>query len=86
MRPQLREFNHSSAIWLRSFLFLLVFFIAQAGISLLGEVNLVHDLVDNQRSCGAKIVGFDLKPDWCVALRYNDSYHHLMEDRDPHSH
>ena len=58
MRPQLLEFNHSSAIWLRSFLFLLVFFIAQAGISLLGEVNLVHDLVDNQRSCGAKIAGF----------------------------
>ena len=60
MRPQLREFNHSSAIWLRSFLFLLMFFVAQAGISLHGEVNLVRDLVDNQRSCGAKIVGFDL--------------------------
>jgi len=45
---------------LRSFLFLLVFFVAQAGISLLGEVNLVHDLVDNQRSYGAKIAGFDL--------------------------
>jgi hypothetical protein len=37
-----------------------MFFIAQAGISLLGEVNLVCDSVDNQRSCGAKIVGFDL--------------------------
>ena len=60
MRPQLREINHSSAIWLLSFLFLLVFFVAQAGISLLGEVNLVRDLVDNQRSCGAKIAGFDL--------------------------
>ena len=60
MRPQLREINQSSAIWLLSFLFLLVFFIAQAGISLLGEVNLVHDLVDNQRSYGAKISGFDL--------------------------
>ena len=55
-----REINHSSAIWLLSFLFLLVFFIAQAGISLLGEVDLVCDLVDNQRSCGAKIVGFNL--------------------------
>ena len=32
---------------LRSFEFLLVFFILQVGISLLGEVNLVHDLVDN---------------------------------------
>ena len=60
MRLQLREFNHSSAIWLRSFLFLLVFFVAQAGISRLGEVNLVHDSVDNMRSCGAKIAGFDL--------------------------
>ena len=37
-----------------------MFFVAQAGIGLLGEVNLVHDLVDNQRSCGAKIAGFDL--------------------------
>ena len=41
-------------------MFLLVFFVAQAGISLLGEVNLVCDLLDNQRSCGAKIAGFDL--------------------------
>ena len=55
-----REINHSSAIWLVSFLFLLVFFVAQARISLLGEVNLVCDLVVNQRSYGAKIVGFDL--------------------------
>ena len=31
-----------------------------SGISLLGEVNLVCDLVDNQRSCGAKIAGFKL--------------------------
>ena len=46
--------------WLRSFLFLVVFFVAQEEISLLGEVNLVRDLVDNQRSCGAKIAGFDL--------------------------
>ena len=60
MRSQLREINHSSVIWLRSFLFLLVLFIAQAGISLLGEVNLVRDSVDNQRSYGAKIAGFDL--------------------------
>jgi hypothetical protein len=37
-----------------------VFFVAQAGISLLGEVNLVRDSVDIQRSCGAKIAGFDL--------------------------
>ena len=44
-------------IWLCSFLFLLVFFVAQAGISLLGEVNLVRGSVDNQRSCGAKIAG-----------------------------
>ena len=42
-----REINHTFAIWLRSFLFLLVFFVAQARISLLGEVNLVRDSVDN---------------------------------------
>ena len=60
MRPQLREINRSSAIWLLSFLFLLVFFVAQVGISLLSEVNLVRDLVGNQRSYGAKIAGFDL--------------------------
>ena len=60
VRPQLCEINHSSANRLLSSLFLLVFFVAQVGISLLGEVNLVCDLVDNQRSCGAKIAGFDL--------------------------
>ena len=37
-----------------------MFFIAQAGISLLAEVNQIRVLVDNQRSCGAKIAGFDL--------------------------
>ena len=60
VRPQLREINQSSAIWLFSFLFLLVFFVAQAVISLLGEVNQIRVSVDNQRSCGAKIAGFDL--------------------------
>ena len=33
-----REFNHTSAIWLHSSLFLLVFFDSQARISLRGEV------------------------------------------------
>ena len=37
-----------------------MFFVVQVGISLLGEVNLVRDSVDNQRSYGAKIAGFDL--------------------------
>ena len=41
-------------------MFLLVFFVAQARISLFGEVNPVCDSVDNQRSYGAKIAGFDL--------------------------
>ena len=83
------EINHTSAIWLLSFLFLLVFFVAQVGINLLGEVNRIRVSVDNQRSCGAKIIGFgsfDLKPDQCVVLHQNDSYHHLMEDQDPRSH
>ena len=63
-----------------------MFLVSQAGISLLGEVNRFGDTVDNQRSRGAKIAGFgslDLKSDRCVVLQQNDSYHHLMEDRDP---
>jgi len=44
-------------IWLRSFLFLLVFFDSQARISLLGEVNRATP-VDNQRRRGAAIAGF----------------------------
>ena len=60
-----------------------MFFVAQAGISLLGKVNRIHVSVDKQRSCGTKIAGFDLKPDRCVILRHNDSYLYLMEDRDP---
>jgi len=42
---------------LRTFEFLLVFFVSQAGISLLDEVNRIDDTVDNQRSYGAKIAG-----------------------------
>jgi len=37
-----------------------VFFVSQVGISLLGEVNRIVTTVDNQRSFGAKIVGFEL--------------------------
>jgi hypothetical protein len=37
-----------------------VFFVSQAGISLLGEVNRIVTTVDNQRSCAAKIAGFEL--------------------------
>jgi hypothetical protein len=37
-----------------------VFFVLQAGISLLGEVNRIVTTFDNQRSCGAKIAGFEL--------------------------
>jgi hypothetical protein len=39
---------------------------SEAGISLFDEVNWISDTVDNQRSRGAKIVGFGsfyLKPD-----------------------
>ena len=39
---------------------MLVFFVSQAQISLLGEVNQIVTTVDNQRSCGAKIAGFEL--------------------------
>ena len=74
---------------LHSFEFLLVFFVSQAGISLLGKVNRFGDMVDNLRSRGAKIVGFgslDLKSDQCVVLHQNDSYQHLTEDWDPCTH
>jgi len=66
-----------------------VLFVSSAGISLLGKVNWLGDMVDNLRSHGAKIVGvrsLDLKPDRCVVLHQNYSYHHLMEDWDPRSH
>ena len=49
-----------------------MFFVVQVGISLFGEVNRIGDMVDNQRSCIAKVVGFgsfDLKLDRCVVLR-----------------
>jgi hypothetical protein len=57
VRPQLCEINHSSAIWLHSFVFLLVFSICRQGLSLLGEVDRATS-VDNQRSRGAAIAGF----------------------------
>jgi hypothetical protein len=66
-----------------------VFFISQAEISLLDEVNRISDIVDNQRSRGAKIArfrSFDLKPDQCVMLYQNDSYLYLTEDRELRPH
>jgi hypothetical protein len=57
MRPQLCEINHSSMIWLHSFVFLRVFSIRRQGLSLLSEVNRATP-IDNQRGCGAAIVGF----------------------------
>ena len=66
---------------LRSFEFLLVFFVSQVGISLLGEVNRFGDTVDNLRSRGAKTAGFeslDVKSDRCVVLHQNKSYHRLI--------
>ena len=59
VRPQLREFNHSSAIWLHSILFFLVFFGSQARISLLGEVDRAC-MDDNNRRRGAAIAGFQI--------------------------
>jgi hypothetical protein len=73
-------------IALCTFKFLLVFFVWQAGISLLGEVNWICDMVDNQRNHCAKFAGFeshDLKPDRCIVLHQNDSYLYLTEDREP---
>jgi hypothetical protein len=52
MKPHFRYLNHTSAVVtfideLRTFEFLLVFFVSQARISLLGEVNHISDTVDN---------------------------------------
>jgi hypothetical protein len=66
-----------------------MFFVSVTEISLLSEVKRISDMVDNQRSHGAKIVGFrsfEPKPDRCVVLHQNDNYHHLMEDQEPRPH
>jgi len=52
-----REINLSSANWLHSSLFLLVFQFIGKGLSLLGEVNRAAP-VDNQRRRGAAIAEF----------------------------
>jgi hypothetical protein len=50
------ELNLSSTIQIASTSFLLVFSIALAGISLLGEVNSCVARIDNQRSSGVVTV------------------------------
>jgi hypothetical protein len=65
MKPHFRYLNHTSAVVtfideLRTFEFLLVFFVSQARISLLGEVNHISDTVDNQGSQVLKLQGSDL--------------------------
>ena len=83
-----REFNHTSAIWLRSFSFLLMFFESQARISLRGEVNQVVTRLITRGVVVLRLQGSDLcglKPDWCVTLRQIVVYPHLMEDQEPTS-
>lgn len=47
-----------------------MFFISHARISLIGEINLISDTVDNQRNHGANVAvfrSFDLKPNRYVS-------------------
>ena len=57
VRPQLREFNHTSAIVLHSSLFLLVFLIRRQGLAFSAR-SIVFWTVDNQRRRRAAIAGF----------------------------
>jgi hypothetical protein len=56
-----RGLSNTSAIVtpFSSFEFLLVFFVLQVEIRLLGEINRIYDTVDNQMSRGAKVAEFD---------------------------
>ena len=87
MKPQLRVLdNHSSAIELLFFLFLIVFFDSYAGISLLGEVNwILAWLITRGDVRGAAIEGFGScwsEAESCVSSFHQiDRYLHLTEDR-----
>jgi hypothetical protein len=69
--------NQSSAVVsnleLRSFEFLLVFFVSQAEISVRGEVNRLETWLITRGVVMLRLQGsvfdLDLKPDWCVTLR-----------------
>ena len=70
--------NHSSAIELLFFLFLLVFSDSHVGISLLGKGQFGFGTIDNQRRRGIAIACFGL----CVSnFRQINSYLHLTEDQ-----
>jgi hypothetical protein len=61
-----------------------VFFVSQAGISLLGEVNRIVTRLITSEVVVLMLQGFvslDLKPDRCVIPAQNKSYPSLMEDR-----
>jgi hypothetical protein len=61
-----------------------VFFVSQAGISLLGEVNQVVTRLITRGVVVLRLQGFgslDLKPDQCFTLCPRRSYHLLTEDR-----
>jgi hypothetical protein len=69
---------------MRSFEFLLVLFISQAGIILLGEVNQVVTRLITRGVVVLRLQGFgssDLEPDQCFTLRPRRSYHLQTEDR-----
>ena len=86
MRPQLREFNHTSAIVLNSSLFLLVFLIRRQGIAfsarsiIFGRLITRGDVVLRLRGLERVV----LKPDRIVCrLRPNQLTKNLSKDREP---
>lgn len=71
-------------IEMHTFMLLFVFFVSWAEINFLGKTNQISNNVDNQRSQGAKAIGFrhfDLKSDWCVVFHQNRSYREFDIDK-----
>ena len=81
------SFNHTSAFWLRSFSFLLVFFDLKQGLAFVARSTGSARLI-TRGDVVLRLQGLDLcdlKPDRCVVLRQIVVYPHLMEDQEPTS-
>ena len=86
VRPQLREFNHTSAIVLHSLLFLLVFLIHRQGLAFSAR-SIVFGRLITRGDVVLRLRGLEravLKPDRFVCrLRPNQLTKNLSEDREP---
>ena len=86
VRPQLREFNHTSAIVLHSSLFLLVFLIRRQGLAFSAR-SIVFGRLITRGDVVLRLRGLEravLKPDRFVCrLRPNQLTKNLSEDREP---